>query len=221
VDFVEGVVPVLKLLLNFKIMRNIDNWLTNHKTEVFVVFILLFIFLFLYIPYRPGFLKVKSTPERLSSVETKMDSNFEKLFKRMDKQDSVLSVFTATMERVPKIFPVPGAKVSSNYGETRDSVKHWGLDISNKKGAPIYSPVTGTVISAKYDGGYGNRTVLDSGRFKISISHQDKMYVVVGQLVAQGQLIGTVGNTGNSTGAHEHIEIEQDGKRQDPKPYMQ
>jgi murein DD-endopeptidase MepM/ murein hydrolase activator NlpD len=196
----------------------------NKKILLYFVLFLVaeFAIMAFYVAYRPGFIKVKSSSEELKTI---MISGFANINKRFDRQvaiqDSINQETRITMQRVPKIFPVPGAKISSFYGETRDSVRHWGLDISNKKGAPIYAPISGIVTQARWDDGYGNRTILDSGRFKVTIAHQDKMYVAEGQAVEQGQLIGTVGNTGNSTGAHEHIEIEQDGKRRDPKPFMQ
>jgi murein DD-endopeptidase MepM/ murein hydrolase activator NlpD len=213
-------------LLNFKIMKNIDNWLTKHKTEVFVVFILLFIFLFFYIPYRPGFIKVKDAPEQIADVRVEIDglknimiAGFAGINNRLDKQDIV-------NQRIPKLFPAPGAKISSNYQDIRinakgDTVKHWGIDIAQPKGSPIYAPVTGKVIQAKWEGGYGNCTILDSGIFRVKIGHQDKIYVALNQEVKQGDLIGTTGNTGFSFGAHQHIEIEQEGEYRDPKPFMQ
>jgi murein DD-endopeptidase MepM/ murein hydrolase activator NlpD len=202
-------------------MKNIDNWLTNHKTEVFVVFVLLFIFLFLYIPYRPGFLKVKSTPERLISMESKSDSNFAKLFKRMDRQDSILLDYSTTMQHVPKIFPVPNAKITSRYGP-RDSTIHWGIDMASKKGTPIFATAAGKVIEAKFVKGYGNKTRIDSGNgIVVTYAHQDSIFVSLNQEVLQGQKIGTVGNTGNSFGSHAHIEISQDGKRRNPIIFYQ
>jgi murein DD-endopeptidase MepM/ murein hydrolase activator NlpD len=142
-------------------------------------------------------------------------NGFENINKRFDKQDSINESTNLLMERVPKIFPAPGAKITSTYG-MRDSVMHWGIDISRPKGSPIYAMVTGKVTEAQWKLGYGYCTTMDSGIFKVKVAHQDKMYVAKNQMVKQGQLIGTVGSTGNSSGPHEHIEIEQDGKHRNP-----
>lgn len=201
-----------------------DKWIISHKKLLLFMISSLFIFIiFIYIPYRPGFLKVKVTPDQIAMLSRKidnMDANFVKLFKWTTMQDSLNKETRMIMQRVPKIFPVPGARITSNYG-MRDSVMHWGVDIAQKTGSPIYAPASGKVITAKYSDGYGNLTIIDTGIFLVKIGHQDKMYVTPGQEVNQGQLIGTVGNTGYSFGAHEHIEIIQDGKHRDPIKFYQ
>ncbi|TCI26764.1 hypothetical protein EVJ32_05145 [Exiguobacterium sp. SH5S4] len=111
-----------------------------------------------------------------------------------------------------------GAKISSSYGSMRTingkTWQHEGIDIANKRGTPLESNVNGTVIHA---GGankslgipseYGNNVVIQdtSGIFHI-YGHLDKIEAKKGAKVGVGQRIGTVGNTGNSTGPHVHYE---------------
>lgn len=90
---------------------------------------------------------------------------------------------------------------------------HLGTDIGAATGTPVVSITDGVVLQASYgdNGGYGNMVVIShlvNGTPMVSIyGHLDSISVSAGQSVAGGQNIGTVGNTGNSFGAHLHIEI--------------
>jgi murein DD-endopeptidase MepM/ murein hydrolase activator NlpD len=99
---------------------------------------------------------------------------------------------------------------------------HDGADLVALTGTPVYAASDGVVIGAAPNGGYGNW---------IRIDHQGKLSTVYGHLssfapgiqegarVSQGELIGFVGNTGRSTGAHLHFEILSNGKAVDPLVY--
>ena len=81
----------------------------------------------------------------------------------------------------------------------------------------------GTVVTASYgyNGGYGNYIVISHGNgVQTAYGHCNSLSVSVGQKVSQGQLIGTVGNTGNSTGNHLHLEIRVNGVAQNPQNYL-
>jgi murein DD-endopeptidase MepM/ murein hydrolase activator NlpD len=148
------------------------------------------------------------TEAKLDRLETLMISGFNNTNQWQKRQDSINLANAEIQKYVPRITIAPGARVTSSFG-MRDSVKHWGIDIANKKGSPILAYASGKVIKAKYSGRYGKLTIIDTGLFYLRIAHQDSIFVKEGQLIAQGDLIGTVGNTGNSTGCHEHIEIIQ------------
>lgn len=86
-----------------------------------------------------------------------------------------------------------------------------GVDIAAPQGTSIVAAATGRVISARiggYNGGYGNMVIIshDNG-IQTIYAHMRDVYAVTGQTVTQGQVIGTVGNTGRSTGPHLHFEI--------------
>jgi murein DD-endopeptidase MepM/ murein hydrolase activator NlpD len=200
-------------------MENLDKWLIKYKSLIFIAIIGAFIMTYVFIQFRPAFLKVKSTPEEIAELKFIVLSGFEMLNTRFDIQDSINRDNIKTMERIPKIFASPGSRISSNYG-MRDSVMHWGIDIAQKKGNPIYAPISGRVIESKFVKGYGNLTIIDSGMFLAKIAHQDKMLVTLNQEVKQGEIIGTVGSTGISSGAHEHIEIIQNDNLKDPKIFI-
>lgn len=85
---------------------------------------------------------------------------------------------------------------------------HTGLDFAAPHGTPILSIAAGTVTETGYDGAYGNKTVvtLEDGT-ELWYCHQSSIGVSVGETVIPGQQIGTVGNTGRSTGPHLHLEV--------------
>ncbi len=89
---------------------------------------------------------------------------------------------------------------------------HTGLDFNANTGDPIMAIANGTVTSTGYDGAYGNKTAvtLDDGT-EIWFCHQTTIYVSVGDRVTGGEVIGTVGATGNVTGSHLHLEVRPGG----------
>lgn len=89
---------------------------------------------------------------------------------------------------------------------------HTGLDFNGNSGDPIMAVANGTVTETGYDGAYGNKTVvtLDDGT-EIWFCHQTSIYVSVGDRVNGGEVIGTVGATGNVTGSHLHLEVRPGG----------
>lgn len=111
-----------------------------------------------------------------------------------------------------------GYRTHPVYGTTRF---HSGVDIDGACGQPIFAAENGTVISAGYNGGYGNATVIDHGDGLSTLyGHQSSLGVSSGQSVNRGQQIGLVGTTGLSTGCHLHFEVRVNGEPVDPVPYL-
>lgn len=101
--------------------------------------------------------------------------------------------------------PVPGGRLSQG-------IHGWnGVDIAAPSGTPIYAAAAGTVIVSRvggWNGGYGNYVVIEHGNgVQTLYAHMSADNVSVGQSVSRGQAIGTVGNTGQSTGYHLHFEV--------------
>jgi len=116
--------------------------------------------------------------------------------------------------------PVAGA-ISSGYG-SRWGTFHYGIDFADQIGAPIKSVSNGTVIEAGPASGFGLwvRVLQDDGTTAV-YGHVNDMYVQEGQRVNAGDVIATVGNRGQSTGPHLHLEIwDQNGGKIDPHPYL-
>ncbi|WP_144559453.1 murein hydrolase activator EnvC family protein [Shouchella miscanthi] len=113
------------------------------------------------------------------------------------------------------IRPATGS-VTSQYG-MRGGRMHWGIDIgkNGRSGdVPIVSVLDGTVVEAGYhSGGFGNWVLvthqMNGQQYSTVYAHLDRIDVSAGQRVGQGTQLGTMGNTGNSFGAHLHFEVHQ------------
>ena len=120
------------------------------------------------------------------------------------------------------INPVSGT-ITSRFGaksSLRKSV-HTGLDIAVSSGTTFTAAASGTVIFAGYKGSYGNMIVIDHGNgVQTYYGHASKLYVTAGESVAQGEAIGAVGSTGNSTGPHLHLEVRVNGVAYNPQNYV-
>ena len=101
---------------------------------------------------------------------------------------------------------------------------HKAIDIGSWTGAPVKAADSGHVIEARYgsyNNGYGNSVLIDHGNGFVSLyAHLNSIYVRQGENIARGQSIGTVGNTGNSTGPHLHLEIRYQGAGRNPLSYL-
>jgi murein DD-endopeptidase MepM/ murein hydrolase activator NlpD len=101
------------------------------------------------------------------------------------------------------------------------STNHSGVDIDASSGDSIYATKAGTVVLACYNGGFGNCVVIQHGNGNRTLyGHMSKILVSAGQTVAQGEVIGLVGSTGNSTGAHLHYTVYENNVLVDPLQYL-
>lgn len=120
------------------------------------------------------------------------------------------------------IRPVSGT-ITSRFGHMSSlrSGAHTGLDISAPSGTPYSAAAAGVVTYAGYKGSYGNLIVIDHGNnVQTYYGHSSKIYVSVGESVSQGETIGAVGSTGNSTGPHLHLEVRVNGVAYNPQNYV-
>jgi murein DD-endopeptidase MepM/ murein hydrolase activator NlpD len=124
------------------------------------------------------------------------------------------------------INPVPGKPLTSPFGMRTHPVTgirkfHAGQDIGAEQGTPILASDGGVVVSAQPMGGYGNFIIIEhDGGYRTRYGHLSSYNVKAGQQVNQGDVIGTVGSTGLSTGPHLHFEIQKDGEFVDPYPLV-
>jgi len=108
-------------------------------------------------------------------------------------------------------WPVPGHNtITAPYGDDFLNGKprwHTGIDIAAPMGAEIVAADGGEITLASWNGGYGNCVKIKHGSFKETLyGHMSKIVAIQGQMVNQGDVIGYVGSTGNSTGSHLHFE---------------
>jgi len=107
-------------------------------------------------------------------------------------------------------------RIDPNQGGTPHL--HPGVDLRTGLGDPIVAAQRGTVIGSAYSAiGYGNYLMLDHGNGQVTLyGHLSDSLVACGQVVAQGEMIGSGGSTGNSTGPHLHFEVGLNGGRVNP-----
>ncbi|HEV2999495.1 MAG TPA: peptidoglycan DD-metalloendopeptidase family protein [Solirubrobacteraceae bacterium] len=118
------------------------------------------------------------------------------------------------------IWPVNGP-ITGVFGEARPGHMHAGLDIAAPEGTPIRAAQSGRVVLLGWTGGYGNYTcVQHGGSLSTCYAHQSRYGTSMGASVSQGQVIGYVGNTGHSFGAHLHFEVRVNGSPVNPMGYL-
>jgi murein DD-endopeptidase MepM/ murein hydrolase activator NlpD len=121
----------------------------------------------------------------------------------------------------PSIWPTHGG-LTGFFGGRSDPFSgepeyHTGIDIAAAKGQPVYATADGVVQSASYTGDYGNLIVLKHAfGLATRYGHLSGYHVKVGDIVTRGDLIGYIGSTGRSTGAHLHYEILVNGQLMNP-----
>ncbi|MBS4189857.1 M23 family metallopeptidase [Bacillus sp. FJAT-49705] len=118
------------------------------------------------------------------------------------------------------IWPTGGGYVSSNVGY-RWGRMHKGIDIARPSDRTIKAADNGVVVSAGYDGSFGNKIVIDhQNGYRTIYAHLSSISVNPGQVVSKGSKIGVMGSTGNSTGVHLHFELYKNGSLQNPLDYI-
>ncbi len=145
------------------------------------------------------------------------------MFSIKDGAQPTPSATGITKYRLPVASGVP---VTSAYGWRIHPISglsrfHAGIDFGAAYGQPIYAATGGKVTFAGEKGGYGNTVVIGHNSQESTLyGHASALLVSVGQQVVQGQLIGRVGSTGNSTGPHLHFEVHVNGEHTDPRPFL-
>jgi murein DD-endopeptidase MepM/ murein hydrolase activator NlpD len=125
------------------------------------------------------------------------------------------------------VFPTATGQINSEAGMRLHPILryvrcHAGADISAPAGTPIFAVDDGVVVSAGVNGGYGNFTLIAHGNGLTSgYAHQQLLLVKSGDIVTRGQLIGEVGTTGLSTGAHLHFEASHHGVPYNPRGWLE
>ena len=120
----------------------------------------------------------------------------------------------AQIEKNQWQLPTSGYHLTARFGMGGGlwSHNHTGLDFAAPIGTPIVSVANGVVTETGYAGAYGNRTIITlTDGTEIWYCHQSAIDVSVGESVIGGQHIGNVGNTGNTTGPHLHLEVRPGG----------
>ncbi|VDH17049.1 Murein hydrolase activator NlpD precursor [Algoriella xinjiangensis] len=178
--------------------------------------------------------------ENIDSVNKEIDNytaeDVEKLIEKIEIESKSLDevfrsagVKDANLSSMPVLKPVADKYVSrlaSGYGSRFHPIlkvnkMHKGLDFVASTGTPIYATGDGAVKVSEFNSGYGNMVVLKHGNgYESLYAHMSRAKVRSGQKVKRGDVIGYVGTTGLSTGAHLHYEIHKNGEPVDPIMYF-
>ena len=141
--------------------------------------------------------------------------------------DGLVDYFNREGKNVKKSIlktPLDGARISSNFGMRKHPISgfnkmHKGVDFAAPTGTPIYAGGNGVIEFLGTNGGYGKYIrIRHNNGYKTAYAHLSKYKkgISKGVRVNQGDVIGYVGNTGNSTGPHLHYEIMYNGKHLNP-----
>ena len=146
----------------------------------------------------------------------------EQIGKMLETQNSLFS-------DIPSIWPVrsPALHISMGFGPTVHPITgqwyiHKGIDMSTwRSGDPIYATANGQVVTAAYDAGYGNNVIIKHKHgIYTRFAHMNTVRVTKGQFISQRDIIGTIGNTGITTGPHLHYEVHIGSDVVDPIKYL-
>jgi len=125
------------------------------------------------------------------------------------------------------IYPVRGARLSSSFGWRLDPFgsgvrrHHAAIDLSAPQGTLVRAAMEGRVSALSFDRTYGNYIVIShSGGFQTLYAHLHSTTVKKGDQVSQGAQIGTVGNTGYSTGPHLHFAVFKNNRAVNPLDFL-
>ena len=129
------------------------------------------------------------------------------------------------LEHTPSVSPTDGY-LSRGFGVKTDPFTglrrpHGGIDLAADIGTPVYASADGKVFFTGWHYGKGKLVIIDHGyEYRTHYGHLDKIKIKRGQRVKRGDLIGTVGNSGVSTGPHLHYEVHFRGKPVNPWNYI-
>lgn len=132
----------------------------------------------------------------------------------------------AVMQKLPLSPPLSSFYVTSGYGKRRDPINnrwaaHYGLDLGSSFKTRVYATAPGVVTFAGWQGKYGKLVEIDHGAgLKTRYGHLHKFFVKKGDKVEFHKVIGLLGNTGRSTGAHLHYEIIYKGRTKNPMNFI-
>ena len=155
--------------------------------------------------------------------EEALEGDIQSMIAELERQEAANSI-TSTGTY---IWPLPGYSPGSAYGWRMHPIFHEmrfhaGEDIGAPSGTPILAADSGVATVIPDNGnGYGNYIMINHGGGRVTLyAHMSAFAISGGATVTQGQVIGYVGSTGNSTGPHLHFEVRVNGATTDPKQYF-
>ena len=167
-------------------------------------------------------LKYETELKEFTGTETAVANLYQKtpVVKKNQKIVTTKKVdYSNTTLGIALLEPVSGT-ITSRFGSRSRGI-HTGLDIATSKGRPIKAAASGVVTYSGYKGSYGYLVVIaHANNVETYYAHCSRLYVNAGDTVNQGDIIAAVGNTGNSTGPHLHLEVRVNGVAKNPQNYV-
>jgi murein DD-endopeptidase MepM/ murein hydrolase activator NlpD len=175
----------------------------------------------------------KSNPKILTLIKKKLLKIKHNINVVAESQDLIINELNTKefmLSSIPSILPIKNFdlknKKISGFGYRKHPIfkvikMHTGIDFPTNVGVPIYSTGNGKVIKIEHKiNGYGKNVTVDHGYgYKTLYAHMSKMVVKLNQRIKRGEVLGFVGNTGDSTGPHLHYEVIYNGKKINPLPF--
>lgn len=159
----------------------------------------------------------------------KLTSYLESAVQPIEQIGKMLQIQGAMFSDTPNIWPIKGGMghFSMPFGQALHPITgqwyiHKGLDISTyRAGDPVISTANGQVVTVTYDASFGNYIIIQHKYgYYTRYAHLQSTRVKTGQFVSQGEVIGTIGNSGVSTGPHLHYEVHIGSDVVDPAKYV-
>lgn len=167
-------------------------------------------------------LKYETELKEFTQTETAIAKLYQKtpVIKKNQKVITTKKVdYSNTNLGIALVEPISGT-ITSRFGSRSRGI-HTGLDIATSKGTPIKAAAGGVVTYSGYKGSYGYLVVISHGNnIETYYAHCSRLYVSAGDSVSRGDVIAAVGNTGNSTGPHLHLEVRVNGVAKNPQNYV-
>ncbi len=163
------------------------------------------------------------TPVPTFNNEIKLEKRINELEKQVIRNDSMINLL---IEVLPVGSPLDSIKISSIFGIRRNPItrrwqNHRGIDLKGNRKDTVYSTASGIITKAGWNGGYGRTIIINHAcDYETTYAHLNKIIVNKGDSVDYNQAIGTVGNSGSSTGSHLHYEIAKNKIQVDPAKYL-
>lgn len=185
-------------------------------------------------------IKLKKDADALEALKAEMEDEEQRLLEEMAKKEDEIDeakyrewLATAipqgtgnTVNGITWVMPTVYKGVSSSFGMRWHPIDkvykmHQGVDLPGTTGTPVVATRSGVITTAVFHKTCGNHIWINHGDgYKSVYMHLDTMMVSVGQYVVAGQQIGTLGNTGGSTGPHLHFGVAYNGNYIDPMPLI-
>jgi len=168
------------------------------------------------------------TPSELSRMNNKTgEEDFIDRLARLGDNLTHLAQLRGLVARLPIGAPLKVEyETMSGFGPrvdpfTRQPAMHEGMDLVAERKTPVYATGAGVVVTAGRNGEYGNMVDIDHGHGIVTrYGHLDKINVEEGQKVTTATVVGLLGNTGRSTGAHLHYEVRLDDRPRNPVKFV-